>query len=102
MTRNISGTYVLVTLKSALRRDLFRVTCITSAVNTDSFNLISQLGKVLDMADDVILTGSTSCRSLVLLLWIAAEIASQNIIGAWKRKFQVLPAYIIANSGETN
>ena len=52
------------------------------------------------MADDVILKGSTSCRRLVLLLWIVAEIASQNIIEAWKRKFQVLPAYIIANSGE--
>ena len=44
--------------------------------------------------------GSTSCRRLVLLLRIVAEIASQNIIEAWKRKFQVLPAYIIANSGE--
>jgi len=52
------------------------------------------------VADDVILKGSTSCRRLVLLLWIVAEIASQNIIEAWKRKFQVLPAYIIANSGE--
>ena len=52
------------------------------------------------MAVDVILKGSTSCRRLVLLLWIVAEIASQNIIEAWKRKFQVLPAYIIANSGE--
>ena len=54
----------------------------------------------MGVADDVILKGSTSCRRLVLLLWIVAEIASQNIIEAWKRKFQVLPAYIIANSGE--
>jgi hypothetical protein len=52
------------------------------------------------VAVDVILKGSTSCRRLVLLLWIVAEIASQNIIEAWKRKFQVLPAYIIANSGD--
>lgn len=49
---------------------------------------------------DIILRGSTSCRRLFLFLWIVAEIASQNIIEAWKRKFQVLPAYIIANSGE--
>jgi hypothetical protein len=72
-------------------------------VNADRFEL-SQLDlsgcEAWGVAVHVTLKGSISRSRLFLLLWIAAEIASQNIIGAWKRKFQVLPAYIIANSGK--
>jgi hypothetical protein len=71
---------------------------IATVANADRFKS-SLISRSLGATADIILRGSTSCRRLFLFLWIVAEIASQNIIEAWKRKFQVLPAYIIANSG---